>query len=273
MQFQNQNLYGGIPMSPKRLDKIPEVKPLIKIKTPTTLLNPKKVETSLPFSVSKMGGTPNFNLFETWPTCDTCGTPLNFVLQLYKEDFPEFYFPDNASCFILFRCPNYFCEDAFTDQFDLKMFWFYGDPDKTTNNILEQPEITLEEYEPPTAECAFNPEKMEDYPHYAVHGEKWDVFEEKYIDDLDTFDSFMGKYQPQIGTKINGFPNWDEYQDNPVCTCGNTKDFFFQLESEEDESFEWPPYAPLLEEYGKVYFFVCRKCGPKTIETRAETYL
>lgn len=260
----------------KTLEDIPEVKPLIKITKDVTLLRPKKTSDSLPFSTSKMGGTPNMTLFDTWPTCDVCHTPLNFVLQIYKDDFSEFYFPDNANIFLLFRCPNYLCEEAFSDKFDLKMFWFYGNVSADKTKDLKKPVITLEDYEEPLPECGFNPMQTIDYPHYGEQMEDWQKFEDKYIYDVDIFDSFMSKYQPKVGTKINGFPDWIENPAYPVCSCGNTKEFFLQLSSEEyeegEDMIEWPPYAAVMEENGSMFFFVCKQCGLESIETVWEAY-
>lgn len=262
----------------KSVEDIPEVKPLTKIKRPVTLLKPKKAKNPVPFSVSKMGGTPNLNLFEKWPRCDVCNTPLNFVFQIYKDEFPEFYFPDDASIFLLFRCPNYFCEGAFDGHHDLKMFWFYGEADTDENTIIEKPAHTSEDAEEQMPDCSFNPIRTIDYPHFEEQSEKWEKFEEKYIEDIDIIDEFMSKYQPKIGTKINGFPDWVDTPDYPVCSCGNRKEFFFQLSSEEEEEgeeppVEWPPYAAVIGESGNLYFFVCKKCGAGSIESRWEFYL
>lgn len=261
----------------KKIEDIPEVKPLTKIKKEVTLLKPHRSETPLPFSISKMGGTPNLNLFEKWPKCDVCSQPLNFVFQIYKNDFPEFYFPENTNIFLLFRCPNYFCKAAFSDKSDLKMFWFYGNVDTRENNVVEKPECTVEDPEEQMPDCSFHPLKTTDYPNYGEQMEKWEKFDKKYGEDIDIIDAFMSKYQPQIGAKINGFPDWIEKPKYPVCTCGNTKEFFFQLSSEEYEEgeenpIEWPPYAEVIGECGNLYFLVCKKCGPESIETICEFY-
>jgi len=265
-------------MKPKRIEDIPEVKSLLEKKRQATLLKPQESEGPLPFSASKMGGIPNMNLFEEWPKCDVCNTPLNFVLQLYKNEYPEFYFPENVNVFLLFRCPNFFCKEAFSKHCDLKLFWFYGEVNTETNKEIEKPPLLSEDFEGQMQECIFRPTKKVDYQHYLELGEKWEKFEEKYGDNLDVIDEFINAYYPHMGTKINGFPTWVEHVDYPVCACGETKDFFFQLSSEEDEGdeeslVEWPPYAAVIGESCNIYFFVCRKCGSDSIETRCETFL
>src|SRR5688572_33483380 len=59
---------------------------------PAILLRPHKSLIPLNYSASKFGGTPNLNGFDVFPHCDACDAPLNFVLQLYKRDFPGHYF-------------------------------------------------------------------------------------------------------------------------------------------------------------------------------------
>jgi hypothetical protein len=260
----------------KLVEEIPEVKPLLRKKKAATLLKPQRARVLLPFSVSKMGGTPNLNLFERWPECDSCRTPLNFILQIYREEFPEFYFPGTENIFLLFRCPNFFCEGAFDGHHDLKMFWFYGNVTTDENKAFETPQCTSEDFEQAVADCAFRPTRATDYLHVVEQTGEWEKFEEKYIEDIDVIDEFMSKYQPKPGIKINGFPDWVDTPDYPVCTCGNTKEFFFQLSSEEEgeePSVEWPPYAPVMGESGNLYFFVCQQCGSESIETRWESYL
>lgn len=258
------------------IEDLPEVKPLIQVKKPATLLRPRKADRALPFSVSKTGGIPNLNLFTEWPVCDECGTPLNFILQIYKRDFPEFYFPENTNIFLLFRCPYLFCECAFSEKYDLKMFWFYGNVDTEKNAAVEKPPCTLEEPEMEMPGCSFNPLKIVDYPYYEeLDEELWNTFDEKYAGDIRVFDTFMGNYQPKAGIKINGFPSWADNPNYPVCTCGNRKEFFFQISSEEYEEespFEWPLYGEIMGDCGILHFFVCKQCGPESVETRFSFY-
>ena len=91
----------------------------------TTLLRPHRADRPIGFGRSKMGGTPNLNGFTTWPRCDACKTELNFVLQIYKSDYPGFYLPLAKNLFQLFRCPNFDCPAAYSERYDLKMFHYY----------------------------------------------------------------------------------------------------------------------------------------------------
>ena len=65
---------------------------LSKYKKQTTFLQPYRSDKEIDFTKSKMGGMPNINGFQEWPMCDECGAPLNFILQLYKSDFPDFWY-------------------------------------------------------------------------------------------------------------------------------------------------------------------------------------
>ncbi len=97
-----------------------------KYKKSTTLLQPYKSEHEISWTESKFGGYPNMESFSEYPKCDVCKSSLNFVFQIYKRDFPEFYFPNNSNIFQLFRCPNDKCKDAYSDSSDHKMFHYYS---------------------------------------------------------------------------------------------------------------------------------------------------
>ena len=95
---------------------------IAKYKRSATVLHPQTSNVPLSIAVSKFGGTPNLMGFDTYPYCDCCNTALNFVLQLYKDEFTELYFPEDKNLFQLFRCPNGDCPDAYPeeDYYDLK---------------------------------------------------------------------------------------------------------------------------------------------------------
>ena len=103
------NLGGGVsPVSLEELMNDEIVSYLLSTyKKQTTLLKPHLSDKQIDFTKSKMGGVPNLNGFKEWPICDECDAPLNFVLQLYKKDFPDFYFPEDKTIFQIFRCPNH----------------------------------------------------------------------------------------------------------------------------------------------------------------------
>lgn len=263
-------------MKQRKIEKLPEVKPFLRVKKEATLLRPERAPHALPFSVSKVGGIPNLNLVAEWPRCPACGSPLNFVLQLYRKEFPEFYFPGDDNIFLLFRCPDFFCKGSKEGESDMTMVFTYGVAGTDTNKSFERPELTVEEPEGELPECSFNPEKTLDYPSYEEgNKEHYEKLGEKYFDDTDFFEEFLEKYQPKAGLKLNGFPTWVHAPHYPVCTCGEKKEQFLQITSEDslDPPFEWPPHYELTGDLCNLYFFVCRKCGPDSIETRCEFHL
>ena len=63
------------------------------------VLHPQTAGQPLSPSNSKFGGLQNLNNFDVYPCCDVCYTTLNFVVQLYKDEFPEHYFPQGEDLF------------------------------------------------------------------------------------------------------------------------------------------------------------------------------
>lgn len=138
----------------------------------TTLLKPHLSTGSISFDKSKMGGIPNLNGFDKWPQCDSCGSYLNFVIQIYRDDFPQFYFPSNKSLFQLYRCPNEDCPDGFSDKYDHKMFYFYFDLIQDVNYNLIFPKNSITCIEATVPDCYFTPKVVLDFPNYDEYTKK-----------------------------------------------------------------------------------------------------
>lgn len=240
----------------------------------TTLLKPCRSKEPIGFDKSKMGGIPNLNGFEAWPVCNACGTKLNFVIQIYRDDFPKFYFPSEKNLFQLFRCPNGDCPDAFSDQYDQKMFHFYFQVSRAANKNLAPPIVDNPNLDPQVPDCLFKPVETHDYPNYDEYPIKeWDALEKKLGEQL--IEVFIENYTARIGTKFNGYPSWTQYPDYPKCSCGRIKEFFFQLSSDDSQDGQeyppppdqWSPHGIMIGDVGNIYFFVCKECGEKSIET------
>jgi hypothetical protein len=85
----------------------------------------------------------------------------------------------------------------------------------------------------------------------------------------------MDKYSAINRTKFGGYPSFTQSPFYPTCTCGKTKEFFFQLSSEDlEEGVEFPPpsnkwsaHGIMIGDVGNVYFYVCKSCGPESIES------
>lgn len=279
-----KKLFGGNDedMTPEEFFKTDYVKKLLKkYKKTTTILRPHRSEYPLSSAESKFGGQPNFAGFESYPCCDVCQAPLNFVLQLYKKDFPSFYFPDDTSLFQLFRCPNRECPEAYAEPYysDLKMFHFYFNESPSDNKQLIKPVHQLTEFEAEVPDCYLKPIVGDDFPNYDdFEGDDFSDIAERYNEDLS--EAFMEEYTAVQGSKFGGYPSYTQPPDYPVCSCGKTKEFFFQLSSEDIEDGvpkppppdKWSAHGIMIGDVGNIYYYVCKSCGPQTIESNWDCY-
>jgi uncharacterized protein YwqG len=262
-----------IKLAPEEFFNLNEVKALIgKYKRPATLLHPRKSETPIGYKESKFGGLPNYAGFDAYPCCDSCKTPLNFVLQLYKKDFPGFYFPGGMELFQLFRCPNNECAEDFSEYADHKMFHYYFTATEN-NKSLVKPSHNLTDTEDEVPDCYLKPQVIDDYPHYEDYDENdLDIYE-TYDEELSEL--FNEKYTVAPRSKFGGYPSYTQSPAYPTCTCGKLKEFFFQLSSEDLEDGveelpspgEWSDHGIMIGDLGNIYYYVCKACGPATIES------
>lgn len=255
----------------------------------TTLLRPHKSDKEIDFRKSKMGGMPNLNGFQAWPMCDECNKPLDFVMQLYRTDFPSFYFPEDRNIFQLFRCPNGKCPVAYrTNHYDHKMFHYYWEVEKDKNNEVEIPRVDSKRVrdlgDEKVQECYFEPEVIDDYPDYQdYHGDEWANFENRYGSESSEKDGvititdkgsglFLEKFSAKRATKFGGYPSWSQSSEYPVCECGSKKEFFFQLTGhsglKDHEDYGIEGHGIFIGDFGSIYYFRCKKCGEKSIESR-----
>lgn len=239
-----------------------------------TMLKPHLSKNEISPEKSKMGGIPNLKNFKSYPKCDNCESPLNFVLQIYKSEFKDFYFPANKNIFQIFRCPNDKCVTG--DEllkFDHRTFVFYFD-DKLNHEVeISIPKVSINEYyEQKVPDCKFEYEIQTDYPdHYDYEGNELEIIETKYGDEWS--DYIFENYRAKTGTKYGGYPSWTQFPVWPKCKCGNIKEFFFQLSSQDaeeslsQEESRWSPHGLMMGDVGNMYFFVCQNCGDSSIET------
>lgn len=266
--------------SPEQFLETQYVKHLLaKYRRLTTVLHPQRSDKPIDIDQSKFGGIPNFSCFEDYPRCTVCNTPLNFVLQLYKKDFPDFYYPDNSNLFQLFRCPNEDCPDAFSEKHDHKMFIFYFKNDDINTNKLVKPVDNRNYLEAEITDCYLKPKTVEDFPNFDdFEGQDFNNIEEKFGNDVSEL--FMETYSAINRTKLGGYPSFTQSPFYPTCSCGKTKEFFFQLASEDlEEGVEHPPppdrwsaHGIMIGDVGNLYFYVCKSCGTQTIETYWDCY-
>lgn len=249
-----------------------EVKALVaRYRRSAIVLAPSKSEVPISSGDSKFGGIPNLEGFAGYPLCPACSTPLNFVLQLYKKDIPEFYFPEQSNLFQLFRCPNYDCPDASNGKYDLPTLHFYFSSDGRTKEIA-YPGHNLKDAEQPVPDCTLHPIVKDDYPNPDDYEEgTMEALEKKFGEEL--CELYWDTYSAIPHTKIGGYPAFTQFPHYPFCSCGNKKELFFQLSSDDATkeakfpNFQWSPHGIMIGDVGNIYFFVCRSCGSDTIET------
>ena len=240
----------------------------------TILLKPHRSENEIKWTESKFGGYPNLEIFSEYPKCDSCQSVLNFVFQIYKKDFSEFYFPNDSNIFQLFRCPNNDCKEAYNEFYDHKMFHYYSTVKCEINNEFKIEKNNLDDFEPKVPNCYLKPTEKFDFPNYDDFNENDFVeIENKFGKELS--EEFMEKYNPIPNTKLWGYPSFTQSPFYPECNCGKTKDFLFQLSSEDPENDaesppcpdNWSSHGIMIGDVGNIYYYVCKDCGEKSIES------
>jgi len=275
-----KNAGGNVNLTPEQFFATNYIKNVAtQYKKEAILFLPHAAEKPVSSSQSKFGGAPNFNGFDSYPCCDSCETQLNFVLQLYKRDFPDHFFPENKNLFQLFRCPNHNCPEAYSEPFhaDHKMFVYYFLSDETPNKHFEQLQHNSGEFEPPVPDCILRPQRINDYPVYDDFGDVTNDIERIYGEEL--ADCFMEEFSAMQRTKAGGYPSFTQPPFYPVCSCGKDKEFFFQLSSEDTEAGvvnpapdNWSPHHIMIGDLGNIYFYVCKSCGESSIESYWDCY-
>ncbi len=224
-------------------------------------MNPVRSRRDLSVARSKMGGSPDLSGLGYWPHCEACGSHMIFVMQIYRRDFPRFPFPPKASLFSIFRCPYPDCPNT-SDAADRRLLMMYLAPGKW---VSPYPPAVPSNYEQPISQCVFRPSLFWDRPSSL----NWRSMSPQIM-------SLFRRLSTQLGEngalrvkrsitarqtiKIGGFPSWQQHFLTPVCPCGKPKEFVFQLSSGQ-------PHGLMIGDAGNIYFFVCKACGPRTMES------
>lgn len=261
----NQCFWRGVRRLGKDLplEQLPEVQGMLRKASLTVLLTPRKSERPIPHWRSKEGGTPSAGDFTHWPVCDACGASLTFVLQLHRDEFPQLYYPDGSNLFQLFECPTPRLPAHGDGGCELWMKPFYTSCSTSDGEppVLDQPPREVGSRFFP--ECDFCPTTERDFPSFWEDcldwwGETWDTFYRKHRYD-GYVEEFMSKYESREATKVGGFPSWLQAPQEMICICGKKKEFLLQLSSRDMPGVD-------IGDDGNIYLFVCRACGPQTIE-------
>jgi hypothetical protein len=168
---------------------------------------------------SKMGWPFLWPANEPWPVCThgpgvlaslKCDLPYLPVLQLRRDAFPDLPFPSDTDLFQLLWCPmlHFVGDDGFL------LYW------RRSRDV----EISRSEPLPrtihfsPIISCVLDPEKIPDYPNHLELGYLPDTTDEDG-DELwgeEEWDA-MNDLGPASGTKLFGFPRWEQHPDYPIC--------------------------------------------------------
>ncbi|MES2701672.1 MAG: DUF1963 domain-containing protein [Bacteroidota bacterium] len=250
---------------------------LTKYRKNAVLLRPHTTRIQLAFDTSKVGGVADLRGFSSYPCCNKCSEPLNFVLQIYRKDFAGLYYPENKNLFQLFRCPNRECGgDQYSDQ---AMFVYYFTEQSAPSKLLLKPLSLTEDNEQEVPECELRSQNVLDYPIYDDYpNDEYTKIEIKYGDTFGEY--FMENFSAKEGTKIGGYPAYTQSPVHPLCTCGKMKTFFFQLSScdiEEGVNYppppdQWSAHGIMIGDVGNIYFYVCMDFGEKSIESNWDCY-
>ncbi|MBU1219042.1 DUF1963 domain-containing protein [Myxococcota bacterium] len=236
-----------------------------KYRKETILLNPQYNSPISGCDISKFGGSPMISEMDSWPCCDICRTPLNFVLQLFKSDFPEFYFPENKDLFQIFRCPNEDCsymEDN-CEESDRKMFVFYSNSKSEYQKEIDPPHFPEDgDFEDPVPECLLSPKKVVDYPIGEYLEYEDPDFPSIHDDGNEVLSELINEISPVVGSKLGGYPSYLQGSPDVECECGKEMDFLIQISGEEPEKIDgnWSPHGLMIGDLGNIYWFLCPDC-------------
>lgn len=207
---------------------------------------------------SKMGGKETYVLDEIF-NCSFCKRQTSLIIEIFKTEFEEFYFPEDYDYAQVKTCYNENCNN---DEFYLA----YGK--------IQNLNINTKKSNTPIPDVYLNPIKALEIP-FNTYETKEQI---EYIQgtNMDEYESKIYDYTAKIGTKINGdIFSWHE-MDIPVCACGNKKNHILQISSYEPNIhpnenrpyYEWDSsIGVFVGDGGNYHYFICKFCGLKTIES------
>lgn len=218
---------------------------------PVTYLNPCKLEANN--SRSKMGGDEAFVINDI-DKCGCCNLKMTLIIEIFKEEFPNAYFPENCDYMQVKTCYNSNCPFDQNGVIEFKI-GFGAIKNLTPNQTSTNSHIPS---------VYFNPENNFEIPI-------------EYIKKAETvlYESQIDKYTARIGTKINGDVfAWHKFE-IPMCSCGNKMQQILQISSYEpclnpDEKkpyWEWDSsIGVFIAHLGNYHFFKCKNCPEKPIK-------
>ena len=278
----------------------------------TVRLHPRRKKVA-ELAASKIGGQFLWPANEPWPSCDASGhleyeSPdqedvylgthgkLVPVLQLRRDDFPEFEFYPGTDLFQLLWCPvNH---DA--PFYAAKPFVFWRDSQKVRDPLRQIPKPSRAEKGYIPQPCQLCPERVTEYPKdylelpKKVLGKLSKTLESWTTEDFQSLFAQTNTsdghsfYQSVLSacpsSKLGGYVYWIQGpEERPVCSCGRPMQHLLTLTDCEVDGgtfFRWLPkedyrlWGGDQEKLDRVncaigldafvgshmYLFICRKC-------------
>lgn len=250
---------------------------------------------------SKLGGNILWPQGEIWPYCTAHDVPFVALIQLTKKDVPELGFREATDIFQILWCPHSHSECDFLP--DHRIYW--RDSRQIEQLLLVTPDVVVNEKFIATdsgefipVQCRFFPERIVEYPSYEelpldlqAKLTLWDISSIPGIDELGEdwqnvpFGPGGWLYNIELsvsgGTKIGGYPEWIQYPDYPLCSCGRKMKHILSISSLEtvwgNPAQRWIPVEEkhlsederyrlhygtklMFGDGGIVYIFICRSC-------------
>ena len=227
---------------------------------PVTYLNPSRL---IPANGrSKMGGDETYLIPEI-DICPSCQQKRTLILELFKDEFPETFFPSNTDYLQVKTCYNDQCIDISDIVFKLG---FGKILDLSPNRESMESHIPTVYFEP-----IFDVE---------IPYDTYESIEQLGLIKLlgvNKYEELIGEFTAKIGTKINGDIFVWHPIDIPKCSCGRKMSQFLQISSyepclqpEEDSPYwEWDPsLGVFIGKVGNYHFFTCKFCNNEEVEYR-----
>jgi uncharacterized protein YwqG len=207
-------------------------------------------ETESPPTASRFGGLPWLAPGEDWPSCTTCGRPLQFFLQVDLGTLPpELYGRFGAGLLQLFYCTNDACSATHWEAFGSGKVVRMVDPNEFAD--ADVPPVDSPAPLLPTRAIT-GWKRQADHPHPPEHEElgvqyTYD-FKQRTVrvdcaSDAVSIDALPVSVAEDLsialpGDKLAGWPAWVQGVEYPPCPrCGRAMQLVVQVDSDDNIPF------------------------------------
>lgn len=203
-----------------------------------------------PTAASRFGGAPWLAPGEDWPSCTTCGEPLQFFLQLDLAQLPaELDGRFGVGLLQLFYCTNDGCSANHWEPFSSGKMVRIVDSNEFADAPVAptEPAVALL-----PAKTVRDWKRQPDHPHPPEHEElgitytfdfKRNVVRVECPSDGVTLDGLPTSAPEDLSTalpgdKLAGWPAWVQGVEYPTCPrCGRVMQLIFQVDSDDNIPF------------------------------------